>query len=355
MALDIFSEYRFMVKAGATVEYKITANYIYFFDFASNDATAPAMLEVSFNYSQFATLRETFELDLTEVVRGAAGSAPDDDTITSVRISNRGTADVTGYFGTSDGRIRTNITAIGGTDTALPVDIRKPSPLITADLASLDDSGIVLTSDLVPTLAAIRGAANQNVTNPRGYQLSTTSLFTYSGLEVGKLYAYDFERIESLPQWWGKGGSTQTGDDYRIDISADIRAFIYNGSGASQKRGYRRGGLLMNWTGEMRVDSYGNILQNRQTWNSASGAFSVTQYAGSTTFAEQKIEDRPFLFKATAATLSIQFFITGEVRWGQAGQSSGTPPFGSAADSNLGSGGLRVRHSVQPITEGALV
>ena len=354
MTLDVYSEHRFNIQPNTTQTISVTASYVYFFDFTSADLSKPPMLEVSFNYGEFATLRETFEVDVSEVVRGVADNDSQSDIIKTIRIRNVGDAAVVGYFGTSQGRIRTNITAISSNDNeGLPVEIRAPSPVVTADMASLDDSGIILNSQIAANLSALRGIANSSVINPRGYSLNTLATLSYSGLEIDKIYAFDIERVESLPQWWGVA-QIQTTKLYRIDLTADIRAYIYNGSGATQKRGYRRAGFFMSWEGRHLNDEYGNIYNNVATWANAAGANHDDSERRGTSFTERSVENRPFIFKATATSITIQFFITGELRWSEIGTHPGEAPFGADENVGTGSGGISVRSSIQPIEKGAL-
>ena len=354
MTLDVYSEHRFNIQPNTTQTISVTASYVYFFDFTSADLSKPPMLEVSFNYGEFATLRETFEVDVSEVVRGVADNDSQSDIIKTIRIRNVGDAAVVGYFGTSQGRIRTNITAISSNDNeGLPVEIRAPSPVVTADMASLDDSGIVLNSEIAVSLDALRGIGNLNVITPRGYRFNSLNTLSYTGLEIGKIYAFDIERIESLPQWWGIN-QAQNQKLYKIDVTADVRVYTYNGSGATQKRGYRRGGLFMSWEGRHLNDEYGNIYGNVAQWASTTGANVDDSGRGNTSFTERSVENRPFIFKASATSLTLQFLTSGEARWSEIGTHPGDAPFGTGENLGAGSGGFRIRSSIQPIEKGAL-
>lgn len=358
MTIAIYDEHKFDAAPNEVIQISVTTNYLFFFDFATDDPTVAPNLEVSFNYQNWSVLRASMEIDLTEVVRGLADDSIDGDVVTLIRIWNRGNSRTRGSFAISKGRIRTNLLALDDTalSTGFPVRLSAPATVnqqkgqvfSTADIAAMDDSGIILNSVLKPTMSIIRGAANANQLSPRGYSISYGNIVNYAGLTTGELYAYEMERIESLPQWWGGENPNYVGEIYKCDLFVNVQAFIYNGAGATQKRGYRRGGFQMSWTGEKHAETYADVLNNTSPYYHLAGA--VNNLTGLALNIEQSVERRPFLFRASAATLSIQFLITGELRWSNA-NANNNPPISTVSDKF---GGFNVRSSVQPIDPDAL-
>ena len=329
------------------------ATFLKVWEFQNSDPSKPVNLVIQLNNGIFTKLRAGTSMDFTTIQRSLTSSG--EESVQSFTIRNDGDSTITGTISVSLGKIVDNTLALDDSTTTngIPSSITN-TPLPVVDIASLDDSGIILNSVMEFPFTPTRGdPANQNITAPSSYSMTGTATLSYTGLEIGKRYAYDFERIESLPQWWGEGaGHTGNGGYYRFDLAADIRVFAYNGQGATQKRGFRRGGIKMAWSGEKKADSYGNVLVTNQGWRHAAGAYAQANYAGSLSFTEQTVERNPFIFDASATTLSLQFLVTATLCFDLFGGNAGVPF--NFAGANKGYGGFVVRSSVQPINSGAL-
>ena len=352
---NFYRRYNFSIEPGQIFERDVFAAYIAFFSFSDEDGAAN--VDIRFNGGEFNRVTPSTRFDFTETLVTPTASDASGTFVNKIGLRNNGDKTVTGAFATSMGRITDSILAFGD-DTAgsgIPTRLTAPAEVKVVkgqsfpvvDIAALDDSGIILNSEHEAYASVIRNNNNPTFLNPRGYELSTTNSFNYAGLTVGELYAYDLERLEMLPQWIGTTAAGAVGQDYRLDAAIDCRIFAYNGAGQTQKRGYRRGGLTLSWIGEKEGNSYGNLGRSLNAWYDFSGGLNAQDYGGAATFFEQKIEKRPFIFRATATTLTLQAFLTGEIRWSHLdGQ---TPPAGATMVC-----GVRIRSSVQPINPDAL-
>lgn len=354
MTQNLMRDYDFVLEANKTLRTSVNAKFIKVHEFVNSDPSKAVNMQIRLNNGVWTKMRAGTSMDFTAITPSTT-QPTGDDSVTSIDVRNAGDSTISGTFTTSLGKILDNTLALDDSTTTngIPSSITN-TPLPVVDIASLDDSGIILNSEQSVVISPIRGnAVNSDIIAPHGYTFAGQQVFNYTGLESGSRYAYDLERIESTPQWWGSDDAQSTlGPDFRFELVADVRVFAYNGQGATQKRGYRRGGLMSSWSGEIVSDPYGNLQNSLQNWRHCGGALSTAGYAGSLTFFEQSTERQPFIFDASATTLSLQFLITGELRFDQFGNGAGAP-FKSNAPAK-GWGGFRVRSSIQPINTGAL-
>ena len=359
---NFYRRYNFSIEPGQIFERDVFAAYIAFFSFSDEDGAAN--VDIRFNGGEFNRVTPSTRFDFTETLVTPTASDASGTFVNKVGLRNNGNKTVTGAFATSMGRITDSILAFGD-DTAgsgIPtrvvgtvdseVAIKKGQLFPVADLASMDDSGILLNSEMEFALNIKRGTANNPTrATPRVFGFSWLSIFNYSGLTVGDLYAVDLERIESPPNYWGHDGNPASGEGngYAFELNADISIFFYNGFGATQKRGYRRGGIFQHWSGTFNENYYGNILENKNLWHDCSEDLSDSPSTAlaSATFRESKMETRPFIFRASATSITLQALTSGELLWSRVYE-------GAAPYPDLSHGGLRIRSSIQPVNPDAL-
>lgn len=352
---NFYRRYNFSIEPGQIFERDVFAAYIAFFSFSDEDGAAN--VDIRFNGGEFNRVTPSTRFDFTETLVTPTASDASGTFVNKIGLRNNGDKTVTGAFATSMGRITDSILAFGD-DTAgsgIPtrvvgtvdaeVAIKKGQLFPVADLATMDDSGIVLNSEQTLLIYPSRIGSP---TEPRRFDIFTQTTFNYTGVTIGELYAFDFERIESSAAWWGKAGVPDTGvnSDYTLELILDVRCFVYNGAGETQKRGYRRGGIYQNWRGEFTQNNYGNLQETSSPWYSMTGGTDSGNYAGGERFFQSQIETRPFLFKATATTVSLQFFTSGTLDWSMI--------YGNVVAPDLSSGAIRIRTSLQPVDPDAL-